>query len=243
MRAAAVLLALALALALTGCETNEERHAALVRQDRLAVHAAPPQSGLVVRRESPYVKVLDTTVLHDENGIAAVVRLRNDSTHPLREVPIAIALHEPGGRILYQNDLPGLSAPLTHAPLLMPGQSFEWIDDQISASGTPGSLSARVGEASVTGPHPPRIAVTGLHVFDDPTNGVGAEGTVVNRSSVAQQELVVFAIGTHGGRVVAAGRAVLPVAPAGSSTPFQVFFIGNPKGASLQASAPPTTLR
>jgi hypothetical protein len=157
-------------------------------------------------------------------------------------VPIALTLREPEGRTLYQNKLPGLSAPLTHAPLLMPGQSFEWIDDQIPASGTPGSLSARVGEASATGSHPPNIAVTGLHVFDDPTNGIGAEGTVVNRSSVAQQELVVFAVGTRGGRIVAAGRAVLPVAPASSSTSFQVFFIGNPKGASLQASAPPTTL-
>jgi hypothetical protein len=240
MRAAAALLVLALAL--TGCETNEERHAALVRQDRQAAHAAPRESGLVVKRESPYVKVLDTAVLHDENGIAAVVRLRNDSGRPLREVPIAIALHEPGGRTLYQNNLPGLSAPLTHAPLLMPGQSFEWIDDQIPAGGTPSSLSVRVGEAPVAGRRPPGIAVTGLHTFDDPTNGIGAEGTVVNRSPVAQQELVVFAVGTRGGRVVAAGRAVLPVAPARSSTPFQVFFIGNPKGASLQASAPPTTL-
>jgi hypothetical protein len=239
MRAAAALLVLALTL--TGCETNEERHDALVRQDRRAVHVTR-QIGLVVRHESPYVKVLATTVLHDENGVAAVVRLRNASAHALREVPIAIALREPGGRILYQNNLSGLSAPLTHAPLLMPGQSFEWIDDQITASGTPGSLSARVGEAPVTSRHPPSIAVTGLHVFDDPTNGIGAEGSVVNHSSVAQQELVVFAIGTRGGRVVAAGRAVLPLAPANSSTPFQVFFIGDPKGASLQASAPPTTL-
>lgn len=239
MKAAAALLVLALVL--TGCETNEERHAALVRQDRRAVHATP-QSGLVVRHKSPYVKVLATTILHDENGIAAVVRLRNDSAHALREVPIAIALREPGGRILYQNNLPGLSTPLTHAPLLMPGESFEWIDDQISASGTPGSLSARVGAAPVTSPHPPNLAVRGLHVFDDPTNGIGAEGTVINHSSIAQQELVVFAVGTRGGRIVAAGRAVLPLAAASSSTPFQVFFIGNPKGASLQASAPPTTL-
>jgi hypothetical protein len=239
MRAAAALLVLALAL--TGCETNEERHDALVRQDRGAAHATP-QSGLVVRRTSPYVKVLDTTVLRDENGVAAVVRLRNDSNRALHEVPIAIALHEPGGGTLYQNNLPGLSAPLTHAPLLMPGQSFDWIDDQIPASGTPGSLSARVGEAPATGPHPPSIAVTGLHVFDDPTNGIGAEGTVANRSSIAQQELVVFAVGTRAGRIVAAGRAVLPLAPASSSTPFQIFFIGNPKGASLRASAPPTTL-
>lgn len=240
MRAAAALLVLALTL--TGCETNEERHAELVRHDKQTRQATPAQTGLAVGRESSYVKVLGTTVLHDENGVAAVVRLRNDSQHPLHEVPIAITLHEPGGRTLYQNNLPGLSFPLTHAPLLMPGKSFVWIDDQIPASGTPGPLSVRVGEAPAAKPHPPSIAVTGVHIFDDPTNGVGAEGTVVNRSSVAQQELVVFAVGLRGGRIVAAGRAVLPNAPANSSTPFQVFFIGNPKGSSLQVSAPPTTL-
>lgn len=238
MRAAVALLVLALTL--TGCETNEERHAELVRQDRH--RAAPIQSGLSIGRTSPYVKVLATTVLHDENGVAAVVRLRNDSSRPLREVPIAITLREPSGRTLYQNNLPGLSAPLTHAPLLMPGRSFEWVDDQVPASGTPGSLSARVGEAPAAGSHPPSLAVTGMHIFDDPTNGVGAEGTLVNRSAVTQQELVVFAVGTRAGRIVAAGRAVLPNVPARSSMPFQVFFIGDVKGASLQVSAPATTL-
>ena len=129
MRTTATLVALALAL--TGCETNEERHAQLVQQDKLTRHSVPAQTGLTVARESPYVKVLGTTVLHDENGIAAVVRLRNISSHTLREVPISITLHEPGGKTLYENDLPGLSGPLTHAPLLRPGQSFDWIDDQI----------------------------------------------------------------------------------------------------------------
>jgi hypothetical protein len=240
MRTTAALLVLALML--TGCETNEQRHAQLVQQDKLAHHSASAQTGLVVGRESPYVKVLGTTVLHDADGTAAVVRLRNDSSHALREVPISITLREPGGRTLYENDLPGLSAPLTHAPLLLPGQGFDWIDDQIPGSGTPGPLSVRVGAGPTATIHTPSIAVTGVHVFDDPTNGVGAEGTVLNRSAVAQQELVVFAIALRAGKIVAAGRAVLPEAPAHSSTSFQIFFIGNPKGASLQLSAPATTL-
>ena len=231
---------LALTLALGGCESNEQRSAQLARQAKLT-HRAPAQKGLSVGRESPYVKLLGTTILHDENGIAAVVTLRNDSSRTLRDVPIAITLHEPGGRTLYQNDLPGLSPPLTHAPLLLPGQSFEWIDDQIEGSGTPGALSARIGEAASLRGTMPRIDVTGVHLFDDPTSGTGAEGTVVDRSAVAQQELVVFAIARRAGRIVAAGRAILPNVAAGSSVPFQVFFIGNPKGASLELSAPPTT--
>jgi hypothetical protein len=240
MRVATALLVLALAL--TGCETNAQRSARLERKAKLAHHGKLAQTDLTFKRPSRYVKILSTKVLHDENGIAAVVSMVNSSPHPLHEVPIAITLREPSGRTLYQNNLPGLSIPLTHVGLLMAGQRFDWVDDQIPASGTPGRLSVRVGEAPTTGTSEPTIAVTAVHLFNDPTNGVGAEATVVNHSSVAQQELVVFAVGVRAGRIVAAGRAVIPNAPANSSTPFQVFFIGNPKGASLKLSAPPSTL-
>jgi hypothetical protein len=88
---------------------------------------------------------------------------------------------------------------------------------------------------------PPRVSVGGVHTFADPTNGVGVEGTVTNSSKVAQQKLVVYVVARRGGRIVAAGRAVLPEVPAARGTPFQVFCIGSPQGAQLEASAPPTT--
>ena len=66
---------------------------------KLAPHPTQALTGLTVTHENPDVKVLATAVLHDENGTAAVVSLRNDSSKPLREVPIAITLHDPrGGR-------------------------------------------------------------------------------------------------------------------------------------------------
>jgi hypothetical protein len=45
----------------------------------------------------------------------------------------------------------------------------------------------------------------------------------------------------QGGRIVAAGRAVLPEVAAGASVPFQAFLVGAATGARLEASAPPTT--
>lgn len=237
MRFAAALVLLALTL--TGCENNIERSARLAQ---LARHPAHAQTGLVVTRENPDVKVLATAVVHDENGTAAVVSLRNASSQPLRDVPIAITLHDPHGGALYQNDAPGLSTALVSAPLLMPGQRFDWVDDQVQASGTPGALSVRVGESPEAGGQLPQIGVQGVHLSEESTNGPSAEGTVVNHSAVAQQELVVFAVGRRSGRIVAAGRAVLPTLSAHSSAPFQVFFIGDPKGTSLQFSVPPTTL-
>jgi hypothetical protein len=223
---------LAVALSVAGCESNIERSAHLAK---LAHHPAQTQAGLVVTRESREVKVLATAVLHDENGTAAVVTLRNDSSKPLRDVPIAIALHDPHGATLYQNNAPGLSSALVSAPLLMPGQQFDWVDDQVQASGALGTLSVRVGEL-------PQIGVEDVHLTEESAGGQSAEGTVVNHSAVPQQELVIFAVGVRGGKIVAAGRAVLPSLSAHSSATFQVFFIGNPKGAALRVSAPATTL-
>jgi hypothetical protein len=230
---------LLVALAVTGCESNIERSAHLAKLDH---HSTRTQTGLVVLHENPDVKVLATAVLHNENGTAAVVTLRNDSPKPLRDVPLAITLHGPRGAALYQNNAPGLSGALVSAPLLMPGQQFDWVDDQVQASGTLGALSVRVGEAPAAGGEPPQLSIQGVHLTEASASGQSAEGTVVNHSSVAQSELVVFAVGRRGGRIVAAGRAVLPNVPARSSASFQVFFIGNPKGAALQLSAPPTTL-
>jgi len=79
--------------------------------------------------------------------------------------------------------------------------------------------------------------VTGLHQIEDPTNGVGAAGTVANASPTAVASVVVFVLATRGRATVAAGRAVLPELPAHSTHAFSVFFIGDPRGARLRASA------
>ncbi|MFI5008660.1 MAG: hypothetical protein ACHQDY_00120 [Solirubrobacterales bacterium] len=248
---ATVLMALAGALAVSGCETNAERSAKL-EKERLA-HPVAVQKGLVVTRESPHVKVVEAVAVHDENGTAVVVSLRNTSTGALRNTPIAISVSDAAGRTLYQNNAPGLDPTLVSVPLLEPGRETVWVDDQIPTTATaPARVNARVGEPTAVGGQPgqpanssgatPQLSVRGVHVFEDPSNGVGEEGTVLNASKVTQQKLVVYAVGRRAGRIVAAGRAVLPEVPAGQSTPFQVFFIGNPRGTQLQVSAPASTL-
>ena len=238
---ATVLVALAGALGVSGCETNAQRSAKLERE-RLA-HPVAVQKGLTVTRESPHVKVVEAVAVHDENGIAVVVSLRNTSTRALRDAPIAIAVSDARGATLYQNNAPGLDPTLVSVPLLEPGRETVWVDDQIPTTATaPAKVSARVGEPAGTSGQIPQMSVRGVHLFEDPSNGVGEEGTVLNASNVTQQKLVVYAVGRRAGRIVAAGRAVLPEVPAGQSTAFQVFFIGSPQGAKLEASAPPTTL-
>jgi hypothetical protein len=241
IRAAATALAV---LALTGCETNAQRSAKLEKAalaQRLA-HPQATQRGVVVTRENPHVKILQTAVIHDENGVAAVVILRNEAASPLRDAPIAITVSDAKGAALYQNDSPGLDSTLVSVPVLKPHAETVWIDDQIQAAGVPARVSARIGEATAATGAEPVVSVSGVHTFEDPSNGVGVEGTVSNSSKVAQQKLVVYVVGRRGGRIVAAGRAVLAEVGAGRRTAFQVFCIGNPPGAKLEASASASTL-
>ena len=237
---ATVLVALAGALGVSGCETNAQRSAKL-EKERLA-HPLAVQKGLTVTREDPHVKVVDAVSVHDENGIAVVVSLRNTSTRALHNAPIAIALSDAAGKTLYANNAPGLDSTLVTVALLEPGVETVWVDDQIpTTAATPAKVSARVGEGQSAGGATPQLSVQGVHGFEDPSNGIGYEGTVMNRSRVTQQKLVVYAVGRRTGRIVAAGRAVLPEVPAGQSVPFQVFFIGDPRGTQLQVSAPAST--
>ncbi len=237
MRVAAAVALLAL-LALSGCETTAEQSA---RLERAAHHARLAERGLSIARTSAYVHAVSTVLVHSSEGAAAVVTLRNDSGHALKDVPIAITVSNASGRTLFQNNAPGLEAALTSLASLPAHGEVTWVNDQVPASsGAPASVSAIVGESpSASGPVP-RIEVAGVHLSEE-NGSTGATGTVHNRSHVTQQSLVVYVLARSAGRIVAAGRAVLPEVDAGASLPFQAFFVGSPAGARLEASAPPTT--
>jgi hypothetical protein len=241
-RAALVLVA----LALVGCESNQERSAKLEkiekpREEQAAQRRALAQRALTITRQSAKVKVIATAVVYSSEGTAAVVTLRNASSTPLLDVPIQIAVRNAQGASIYTNAIPGLSATLASVALLPAHATVTWIDDQVQATGVPASVSAKVGEGAPATGAIPRLSVEGAHVSEAQANGAEAEGNLVNHSAVAQQELVVYALARRAGRIVAAGRAVLASAPAGASTPFQIFFVGDLSGARLEVSAPATT--
>jgi hypothetical protein len=239
-RAALVLIA----LVLTGCESSAEKSAKLERTAKLAAkHAAPSARGLEITKISNKVKVVDASALRSSEGAAAVVTLRNMSNVALRNVPIEITLEGAGGATIYTNSAPGLAATLVSVPLLAAHATSTWVDDQVQATAAPKSVSARVGEGEAVPGTIPRLLVEGAHLVNDETSGPEVEGSVVNHSAVGQRELVVYAVARRAGRTVAAGRAVIPQAQAGSSTRFQLFFIGDPRRAQLEVSAAPTTFR
>ncbi len=245
MRRAALAL---LALALAGCETTAEKSAKLERaakqqQAKGAAQEALAKRSLAITRQSTRIKVLATTVLHGSEGDAVVLTLRNTSSASLRDVPIAITVSDAHGSTIYTNDAGGLSSALVSVPLLRARSTAVWIDDQISATGAPASVRAKIGEGTPAPAALPALSIEGAHLSEATADGGTVEGSLTNRSSLAQRELVIDAIARKSGKIVAAGRAVLSqAAGGGAGTHFQLYLIGDPAGAQLELSASPTVL-
>ncbi len=228
------LVMISVAVACCGCESTQERSAAL---EKVAKHETLALRGVSVSRENPSVRVLASAVVHTGDATAVVVTVRNSSSRTLENAPIEITVRDARGDVLFRNDQPGEAPSLTKVSLLEAGAQRVWIDDQVQVTGTPVSASALVGEASPASGAVPRVSVSGVR----PGGEGGATGNVIDRSSVTQQSLVVNAVARRAGKLVAAGRAILPEVAAGESVPFQVYFVGNASGARIEASALPTT--
>jgi hypothetical protein len=238
IRAAAPLLVAALAL--SACQTTQELSAQRAKEAKKLVN----QKGLTVSALNPDVAVGATSIVQDKNGIAAVVELRNTGRAAQAGLPVSIAVTDAKGKALYRNDVAGLEDSLVSMALLAKGEDAFWVNNQITATGKPAKVQARVGAAKGKVPaQVPSFAISGVQLESD-TDGVFAKGTIVNRSKVVQKRLTVFCVARKGPKIVAAGRAILDALPAAGAKPtrFTVFFIGNPKGAKLSFAAPPTVL-
>ena len=236
----ALALALALAaVALTGCETTAEKRA---QQKREAKHVTLTEKGLTIAHQSAVVKVLGATVLHGSEGAAVVVTLRNDSSHALREVPIAITVSDSRGHRLSENNAPGLEGALVSLASLAAHSTAVWVDDQVPTAGQPATVTTQVGQSPQLHESPPNLAISSARLSESPANGAVVTASVSNRSAIAQRKLVVFAVARRDGRIVAAGRAVVPELGAGVAKPVELFLVGDASGAQLQLSAPATTL-
>jgi hypothetical protein len=238
----ATLALLPLAATTAGCSSTRAQAKRFTQQGSKAFAAR----GLRVGASNRDVQVLAHAIVSDANGTAAVVVLRNHGSQALRDVPIALAVVDAHGKVLWRNDAPGLEAGLTHAALLAPGETVTWVNDQVLLPGgaRAAALRAKVGAGSSAPPTAARLAihVQDAHIEGDPASGVTAVARAVNGSSVAQRDLVIAAVARRGGKLVAAGRAVVPSLKANGGERFQAFFVGDPRGGQLSFDAQPSTL-
>jgi hypothetical protein len=237
VRAPAALALLAL-LALSGCESTQEKSAQL---EKTAHRTRLVERGLSIGKANPDITVLDAVLVRGAEGAAAVVTLRNNSAHALSDVPIAITVKNAQGSAVFQNNTPGLEAALTSLGSLPAHGVATWVDDQVPATGDPVSVTAIAGVSPAVSGALPEIDVTGVHPSEE-SGSATAAGTVRNRSSVTQRALVLYAVARRAGRVVAAGRAILPEVAPGAAVPFQAFLVGwTQAGGRLEATASAST--
>jgi hypothetical protein len=174
-----------------------------------------------------------------------VVGLKNTSPRAQAQLPVGITIKDAKGAKIYANDVPGLDASLTSMALVSSRGEAYWVDNQILGTGAPKAVDVKVGRAK--GPAPstiPEITLAKI-VRDRDNSGPFVTGVIANHSKVLQRRLTIFCVARKGGKIVAAGRAVVDkLAPAPTPKPirFTVYFIGNPTGAKLSFSVPPVNL-
>lgn len=231
-----------LALGLGACESSQTKSA---RLEKTGKNRAQQQT-LTAGAANTAVKVLDSAVLHTTAGNAAVVRLQNMGPAAEVQVPLLIQVKDPAGRVVYKNDVAGLQPALQELAYIGKGETAYWVNDQVLAVDPPKGVDVAVGAAKGTAaPDVPRITLS-RPVLDSDVTGPYATGEVKNLSKIPQLNLPIFGVALKGGKVVAAGRAIierLNPAPTKKPVMFKIYFIGDPKGAALKLTTAPTVLK
>ena len=226
------------ALVVTGCESTQDKSA------KIAAELGPvkQEKGLKIAKRSKDVEVVSSTLLSDQNGSAVVVRVRNRSDRALVGVPIGIDVLDAKGKSVYRNDIPGIEPALAAIPFIPAGGETEWVHDQVLATGKPARVEVKVGE----GGEPfdgevPEVAVSEPQIEGDPYSGLLAGGNVENESGEDLERLLLYAVATRGGKVVAAGRgAIEPLKSKPKPVPYNIYFIGDPNRADVEVAQFPS---
>jgi hypothetical protein len=223
----------------SACQSTQSRSAELEAENATVLLE---EEGVTVTKEDPDIEVTSTTLLSEAEGHAVVVELRNRSTEGLVDVPIAVDVLDAKGNSVYRNDAPGLEQALVAVPFIPARGEAVWVNDQVLATGEPAEVDVKVG----VGGKPfdgeqPEIEVSTPKLEGDPTSGMVADGDVVNRTGEDQNRFLIFAVARQGEEIVAAGRgAIEHLKPEEKKVPYNVYFIGNPRGAELTLYEYPT---
>lgn len=233
-------LGLVAAVAASGCETTQAKSARLERDG-----AAKAQTGTLdlAARTNRSVQAGTPTVLRGDGVSAVVVPLRNTGSTVQAGVPIALEAFDAKGRSLYRNDLDGLQTSLQQMASLRPGERAYWVNDQVTATGTPASVGVEVGTPAR--PAPAAIAselqLERVATKDD-VSGAFLGGVVRSRGKTVLKKVPVYAVALKGGEVVAAGRSIVEQVdpePVKKPAVFRIYFVGDPKGADIDVRAHP----
>lgn len=232
--AAAALAGLAL---VAGCQSTQDKSA----QIAASLGPVEVEKGLSIKKESKDVEIVDTALLSDKNGTAAVVTVENNSEERLVNVPILLTVLDKSGKSIYRNDIPGIEPALAYIPIIEPGETMDWVHNQILPAGKPDELEVKIGETEQRfDGELPDIEVNEPEYQQDPVSGINARGTAINQTADVHKRLLVYGVSRRGDEVVAAGRAALEDMKPERERVYHIFFIGDPQQGDLSVTSFPT---
>ncbi len=227
-------------MTLPACASTQQESEKIGREGR---QLSTGPSALKLGAVNHSVRVSDVTLLSSAGRTAVAAKLTGTATRPQLDLPVLVEVTGAHGKVLYSNETGGLEASLQRLALLRPGQGEWWVDDQVLTSQSATGVKVTVGTGSsprASSSLPPPSTTT-PHVAEQ--GGVSVlSANLVNHSAKAQGKVPVFAVAVRGGRVVAAGRAMVGALSGhpGASVPFQIFLVGNPAGANIELTVVPT---
>jgi hypothetical protein len=222
---------------LAGCSTTQQE-AARLQLNSARLRAA--EVALHIARRDPDVEVERATLVRGAGGSAIVVKLRNLSTQPVSDLPIAagVLTSRRGRRRIVLNAAAGLDYFSTHTPSIPAGGELTWVltSDRRFPAGT--RAFAEVGL-------PVPVALMSSHslpslVVSAVTRAGALQVTVSNRSSVPQYQLPVYAVVWWRGRPRAAGQVTIAHLGTGSTTTLRLSLVGQGAAGAVAVQAPPT---
>lgn len=230
----------ALAVTASACESTESESAKIAREGG----AAEVTSTLKLGAANRDVRASDVTLVSGGGRKAVAVKLTSTSSRAQREVPLLVEVTDAAGKVLYSNAT-GAEVLLSHVTLLREHASAWWVDDEVLTTGAAAAAKVSVGTGRRA---QPSVRTAGLSAE---TTHVAAQaatttvsGVVSNHTGKAQTSVPVFAVAVRGGKVVAAGRAVVASVPVHASAPasFDVPLVGDATGAKIEMTALPGTV-
>jgi hypothetical protein len=223
---------------LVGCESTQEKSAKLEAQGAEIAKVEKIKIGAA----SQSIEVVDQTLLTDQYGSAIVLKLKNDSPKTQIDVPVGLVVKSAKGKAIYKNDIQGLESGLIQIPIIEGKGEGWWVNDQVLVTQKPQSADVTIGESEAPSPAAiPEIEVSPPVLLSD-SSGPNVTGKVTNRSNIEQIDMLLYAVATKGGKVVAAGRGLIPkLKTDGKAEFYRIYFIGDPSNSDIKVFALPST--
>jgi hypothetical protein len=236
--AAALAATVAILLGASGCQTTQELSAKIARKlGHQSAIATTTGLGAVNRS----VRVRASVLISGGGQSAVAVELTNTGARAQTNFPVLIDVLDAKNRSVYRNDTKGIEPSLQQLAVLPAHATAWWVDNEVLAPATAAlKVSTAVGESTTPPPASvPAIAATAVSASSS-FPGPHVSLTVINRSSIAQTQLPVYAVALRGGRVVGAGRAIVPALAAGAHTSLEIPITGTVDESTISLTIAPS---